>query len=242
MIAGFRRFLLVSLAASLAVHGQTSPTAGAGAPPPSPMSPDVAAIPNDPALPMLKQAYALITKKDFDGALTLVDEAVKNNPKSFAALTLRGMIYSQKKNWTSAEADFNSALALDPTNMVVKFNLGELRFVQKDYAMARSRFLPLTKDPVMGDFASYKVYLCDLFGNNMDQAKKELDVFNAAESNPSYYFGNAAWSLVHKNTDDARGWLVSAANIYPPSKNQFYAQSLRDLGYLPLPPPANPSG
>jgi hypothetical protein len=57
--------------------------------------------------------------------------------------------------------------------------------------------------------------------------------------NPSYYFSNAAWDLVHKNLDDARGWLLSASRIYPPEKNQYYAQSLRDLGYLPIPAPGD---
>jgi Flp pilus assembly protein TadD len=240
MIDGLRRIPLLLLAASLSLHAQDASAGAEAAPAPSVAS-DPNAPPTDPAVPMLKQAYALLTKQDFDGALQLTDEAVKNNPKSFAALTLRGMIYSQKKQWTSAEADFNSALALDTTNLVVKFNLGEIRFVQKDYDTARARFLPLTKDPVMGDFAQYKVFLCDLFGGHEDLAKKELDVFNAAETHPSYYFGNAAWDLYHKNIEDARGWLTSAGNIYLPSKNQFYASSLRDLGYLPLPASASPS-
>jgi len=243
MIEGLRRLPFFLLVASLSLRAQTAPGAEPAsaqlAPPPTAPAPN--APPADPAVPMLKQAYAMLTKKDFDGALQLTDEAVKNNPKSFAALSLRGMIYSEKKQWTSAEADFNSALALDPTNLVVKFNLGEIRFVQKDYDTARARFLPLTKDPVMGDFAQYKVFLCDLFGGHEDQAKQELDVFNAAETHPSYYFGNAAWDLYHKNIEDARGWLTSAGNIYIPSKNQFYASSLKDLGYLPLPPSATPS-
>jgi hypothetical protein len=97
----------------------------------------------------------------------------------------------------------------------------------------------LTNDPDMGDFAQYKVFLCDLFGGHEEQAKKELDVFDAAMGNPSYYFANAAWSLVHKNIEDARGWLVSASRIYPPQKNAYYAQSLRDLGYLPIPAPGD---
>jgi hypothetical protein len=37
--------------------------------------------------------------------------------------------------------------------------------------------------------------------------------------------------------EDARSWLISASQIYPPRKNAYYAQSLRDLGYLPIPGP-----
>ena len=238
MIAGFRLFSILLLVSSLGYTArgqQPAATPPKAATAPAPAAAD--AIPTDPAVPMLKKAYEMVTKKDLPGALNLTNEAVKENPKSFAALTLRGMIYSQQKNWANAETDFNAALAIDPTNVVVKFNLGEIKFVQKQYDQAKPRFQALVNDGNMGDFAEYKVFLCDLFGGKDDAAAKELAVFNARESRPSYYFGNAAWDLVHKKIDDARGWLVSASNIYPPSKNQFYAASLRDLGYLPLPPP-----
>jgi tetratricopeptide (TPR) repeat protein len=236
MIAGIRRFLPFFFAVCLSLQAQTP-----AAPAPAAPATDADTMPSDPSAPMLKKAYDLVTKQDLDGALTIVDEAVKNNPKSFAALTLRGMIYSQKKQWTSADADFNAALALDPTNVVVKFNLGEIRFVQKDYAGARTRFQALTTDSVMGDFAAYKVFLCDLFGGHEAQAKKELDGWDE-ETGPSYFFGQAAWDLVHKNPEEARSYLTSAQNIFPAGKNQFYAASLHDLGYLPLPPsPSSPA-
>jgi tetratricopeptide (TPR) repeat protein len=239
MIAGLRLFSIFLFAACLSLRAQTAPAQPAStpvAPAPSSPVPPMSGVPDDPAAPMLKKAYELVTKQDLDGALAIVDEAVKNNPKSFASLTLRGMIYSQKKQWTSAGADFNSALALDPTNVVVKFNLGETKFVQKDYAGARARFATLTKDPVMGDFAAYKVFLCDLFGGRPDVAKKTLDGWDE-ETGPSFFWGTIAWDLVHKNTEDARSYLASALSIFPASKNTFYAESLKDLGYLPLPPP-----
>jgi Tfp pilus assembly protein PilF len=238
MIPGLRLVFVATLASTfgLSALGQTpAPSAPPAGTPPTAATDST--VPSDPAAPMLKQAYDMVTHNNLDGALTLVNDAVKNNPKSFAALTLRGMIYSQKKDWINAQSDFNSALTLDPNNMVVKFNLGEICFVQKQYDQARARFLPLESDPAMGDFATYKVFLCDLFGGHEDVAAKELAVFNSVESHPSYYFGNAAWDLYNKKTEDARGWLQSAANIYIPAKNQFYSQSLRDLGYLPLPPP-----
>jgi tetratricopeptide (TPR) repeat protein len=247
MIAGFRLYLLLTFVVCASAQAQTNAAspANAGAPPPvPPTTPDAgdANIPNDPAVPLLKKAYALMNgpKKDLDAALALVDEAVKNNPKSNASLILRGGIYSQKKEWTSAENDFNAALAIDPTNLVVKFNLAEIKFVQKQYAEARSRFLPLVHDKGMGDFANYKVYLCDLFGGNEIAAKQTLDGWDE-ETGPSFFWGTAAWDLVHKNTADARSWIASAIRIFPPTQNSFYAQSLVDLGYLPLPPAPAPA-
>ena len=81
--------------------------------------------------------------------------------------------------------------------------------MQEQYDAARAGFAALEKDPIvktqpdMGDFAAYKVFLCDLFGGHQAQAKKELDVFNDIMGNPSYYFCNAAWDLVSKRTSMA---------------------------------------
>jgi Tfp pilus assembly protein PilF len=190
---------------------------------------------------LVKSAVQKMSGKvpDVDGAINDLSQAIKLNPNSTGAYVLRASLYCQKKQWALAEADFKSAQLLAPGNSVLKFNLVEIKFMQKQYDAARPGFVALENDPDMGDFASYKVFLCDLFGGHEDQAKKELDVFNDVMGNPSYYFSNAAWSLVHKNLDDARSWLLSASRIYPPEKNQYYAQSLRDLGYLPIPAPGD---
>ncbi len=181
---------------------------------------------------------------DPDGALSDLNQALKLSPNSTGALVLRASIYCQKKEWTLAEADFDNAARIAPTNTVLKFNKIEVKFMQKQYDLARSGFLALERDPdvtksdpEMVDFASYKVFLCDLYGGHVDAAKKELGVFNDAMGNPSYYFANAAWDLYYKNIDGARDWLLSASRIYAPRKNAYYSQSLRDLGYLPIPPP-----
>ena len=119
----------------------------------------------------------------------------------------------------------------------MKFNLAEIEFRQKEYDAARPGFATLTQDSTMGDLAAYKVFLCDLFGGHEHVAASELDAFNQVGSNASYYFTNIAWSFYHQKTEDARSWVMSARRIYPPNKFSLYAASLRDLGYLPLPPP-----
>jgi Tfp pilus assembly protein PilF len=178
---------------------------------------------------------------DMDGALADLTQAVTLKPDSAFAFLLRGSLYSQKKMFAQAEADFNSANKIDPNNIVIKFNLCELQFMQKHYDEARAGFVPLQKDPDMGDFAIYKVFLCDLFGGHEAQAKTELNAINDKGDDASYYFANAAWDLVHKKTDDARGWLVSASHIFEPKKFSNYGESLRYLGYLPLPAPKDPN-
>ncbi len=208
-----------------------SPTA-----PAQPASPKLTG-PGDASQQMIAAAIKQMNANDVEGALNSLTQALALNPSSTGALVLRASIYCQKKQWPQAEADFNAAAKIAPTNVVLRFNLSEVKFMQKQYDVARPGFVALEKDPDMGDFASYKVFLCDLLGGHEAAAKAELDVFNAAMGNPSYYFSNAAWDLVHKNIEDARSWLLSASRIYPPRKNAYYAQSLRDLGYLPIPEP-----
>jgi Tfp pilus assembly protein PilF len=177
------------------------------------------------------------TPPDIDGAMTDLNQAIQLEPNDGFAYGLRGSLYVQKKQFPEAEADFATALKLEPNNAVMKFNVAEVKFMQKQYDDARAGFAALQKDPDLGDFAMYKVFLCDLFGGHEDLAKSELAAINKKGDDASYYFANASWDLYHKNTEDARTWLVSASHIYTPKKFTTYGESLRYLGYLPIPEP-----
>jgi tetratricopeptide (TPR) repeat protein len=189
----------------------------------------------------LREANQLLSVGDLDGALLKVNGAIEEDPRSIAAYVLRGAIYSKKKMYDKAQADYEAAHLISPHNLVVEFNLAELNFVQKKYDAARPGFAGLESDETtdIGDLAQYKVFLCDLFGAHEQVAAKDLDAFNEVGSRASYYYGNAAWDLYHHKTDDARSWLASAGRIYAPQKNGFYLASLFDAGYLPMPTPAS---
>jgi hypothetical protein len=206
--------------------------------PASPLMPDVGS--SDPSIPLLRNAMGLMRENKFDDALPQIAAAIKANPKNITSYVFRGTIYSQRKMWPQAQQDFNAALQIDPTNVAVKFNLAEINFMQKNYDLARAGFAVLQDNPEaggldLGDLAKYKVFLCDLLGGHEDVAAKELSVFNDAGSKPSYYFANAAWSFAHHQPTEAVGWLSSAMNIYSPQKNNLYSQTLKDLGYIPMP-------
>ena len=194
--------------------------------------------PPDPVTAGLMEAVRLQEQDKLDDALAKVNAVIRSVPRNANAFSLRGNIYAEKKLWDQAGQDYRSALQFDGGNVQAKFNLAEIDFIDKKYDDARPAFLALTEDSTMGDLASYKVFLCDLFGGHKSVATSELDAFNQVGSNASYYFANVAWSIYHKKTADARSWLGSARRIYPLNKFNLYAASLRDLGYLPLPPPS----
>lgn len=211
-------------------------------PPPDttpPASPSADADATADLPPTVGKAIMYYTEGKPDQALATINAVLTIKPKNVDAYILRGAIFSQKEDWDKAEKDFQTALQMDPKNDGVRFDLADLKFKQKQFDAARVALVPLqdNKDFEVSDLIKYKIYLCDLLGGHDDVASKELEVFNQAGSNASYYFGNAAWNLVHKKPEEARGWLVSASHIYPDRKQAIYTSILNDMGYLPLPPP-----
>jgi Tfp pilus assembly protein PilF len=246
-VAKLQRYILIllGLALSSVGHAQESAPDSSG---PATNSPTTSApaggSPGQPqSIPvplLLREAFSLLQQKRLDDALEKVNAAIQAAPKNPGGYEMRGSIYGEKKLWDQAKKDYQTVLQLDGKNAQMTFDLAELDFMQKKYDDGRPGFAGLEQDPNMGDMATYKVFLCDLFGGHEDAAARELDAFNQVGSNASYYFANAAWSLYHQKTEDARGWLTSAARIYTAAKFNLYAGSLLDLGYLPLPPPPEP--
>jgi Tfp pilus assembly protein PilF len=233
----FSSFAFLVLLISPAVQAQQSDSTNA-----TPATPDLTTTNAATASPtgnlaLLIDARKRYTAKDDDGSLKDLQQVLAADPKNIDAYMLRGAIYTRKKQWPQAQADFNAALQLHPENMIAKYNVAEVQFMQKNYDAARPQFVALLGNSEVGDIGTYKVFLCDLLGGHEDVAAKELEVMNQKAENPSYFFSNAAWSLYHKNIEDGRSWLTSALHIYPAAKNNFYALTLQDLGYLPLPPP-----
>jgi len=193
----------------------------------------------DTSAPSLDKALAFYRAGKVDETISTLSLVIQSQPKNLNALILMGAAYSQKQDWESAEKNYQAALQLDTTNDGVRYDLADLKFKQKQFEDARTAFVPLQKykDPDIADLIAYKIFVCDLVNGHDDVAAKELDAFNQAAAKASYYFGNAAWALVHKKPEEARTWLESAASIFPQRKHLLYMSIFKDLGYLPLPPP-----
>lgn len=188
---------------------------------------------------LLRDANAALAHGDTATALVKVNAVLQADPRSLAGYVMRGAIYSQLKQWDKAQGDYEAANLINPHSPIVQFNLAEVHFAQKQYDAARPGFVELEANNKtdIGDLATYKVFLCDLFGGHQDAAARDLESIDDVGANPSYYFAHAAWSLYHQKPEEARGWLKSANDIYSAQKNGFYASSLFEMGYLPLPPP-----
>jgi hypothetical protein len=174
-------------------------------------------------------------EKELKDELDQLTAKLNTNPQDFVAYGDRGNVHAARKEWSLAEDDYRSGLQINAKLAKAAFNLAEMEFAQKKYDDARPGFVALKLDKNLGDLAAYKVFLCDLYGGHETLANKELDEFNQAGTDASYYFANIAWFLYYKKTDHARDWLNSAYHIYEPYKIDLYSSTLTELGYLPLP-------
>lgn len=69
--------------------------------------------PKDPT-ELLQQSQEAFQQRDFDKAIKLLSEAIKDNPKLAPAIVLRGFAYAAKEEYQKAVDDYTEALKLDP--------------------------------------------------------------------------------------------------------------------------------
>jgi hypothetical protein len=184
---------------------------------------------------MLQEGYQLLDNGELDNALRQVDAALQLDAHNASAYELRGAIYIQKKLWDRAEADYTTALAISPTTTAFKYKLAEIKFLQKAYDDARPRYAAIVNDENLGDLATFKVFICDLYGGHDVLAGKELAALNKVGTNPSYYYANALWSFTHHDPEGGKKWIASANDIYGSSKEELYLSSLKETNSLHAP-------
>jgi Flp pilus assembly protein TadD len=197
----------------------------------------------------MEEAAKALEDKKYSEAFVKVDEAEKLAPSNASVLNLRGCIYLKKggeaqakgdltqakSDWVQADVYLKKALERDPKSDSVRWNQGELLFVQKKYAEAVVIFEEL-QSRMPGTFrelAQYKVFLCYLVGGNKDKAKGLLSKFSQLSSTPAYYYANAAWNFSQNNKEGAQELLSQAKRVFVPFLNDQFSDALQEIGWLP---------
>lgn len=191
----------------------------------TPPTPDADAVKE-----LLGESSDLLARGNLDDALRKVDTALQIDPRNILAYTLRASIYAQEKLWDRAEQDYQTAYKISPSEVVFKYDMAEIHFMQKAYDAARPGFAALQNDKRVGNIATYKVFLCDLFNRNNDAAAKDLAAIKKAGESPAYYYGNVFWFWAHQQKPEANKWLTSALQLYDSHIHQLYFINIVDEG------------
>lgn len=185
-----------------------------------------------------QQAYAAYTSGDLTQSLSLLDRAETIRPDFADCLNLRGIIYLRQEVYDKAETAFTRAVALDANLWAAQFNLGEIPFRQKNYALARARFEKLLshtnrfKAGNQWELVQYKTFLCALLAGNDSDAQKNLARLpQKGGATPAFEYAQAALALSKKDGAGASKWLTIAQAGYPPALNNLFADSLALAGW-----------
>lgn len=171
--------------------------------------------------------------RDFEKAKAKAAEADKLRPNSSVTLNLQGAIAIELGNYDEAVKYLEHALEINPRYSLSRLNLAEVLFRQKKYAEARARLEPLLAENLTNELIQYRIFLCWLLEKDELAAKKELEKIKYPGKSPAYYHAQAAWAFYHGNKEEAEKWLKAVADLYPAPKNQIYADSLEQAGWLP---------
>ncbi len=191
-----------------------------------------------------REAVVAYEQQKFDEALAALDEAEKILPDFAETYNLRGGIYTQMRQFDQAKAAFAKALEKNPKSYPVRFNQGEVEFLEKNYAGARAQFLKLREDlradkskaaVSLGDLdklVTYKIVLTYLLEGKKQEAEESIKEFTFMDNVPAYYFSKAAVAFTDGDEAGAMDFLGSADRNYRPELNRIYADSFYEIGWL----------
>lgn len=194
---------------------------------------------------MYQTAFVAYKAADYARALSLLDSAEALKPDFADCLNLRGIILLRQSAYDKAEAAFARAVALDAGLWAAQFNLGEIPFRKKEFALARTRFEKLLshtsrfKERSQWELVQYKALLCCLLTANEAEAQRKLDKLPATGGvTPAYQYAQAAMAFAKKDNAGAAKWLTIAQATYPASANSLFSDSLVTAGWAPALPAA----
>ena len=135
------------------------------------------------------RGHGLTEKRQFDAALSDLDETIRLDPASACALTNRGRVYAFKRDLDRAMADYDEAIRIDPTFALAYNNRGDAWFNRGDLDRAIADFSAAIK---------HNPSLAIAFGNRGYAYHRQRD-------------GPCGGGLHHGNQAQARG-----AGLYQP--------------------------
>ena len=179
-------------------------------------------------------------------ALQKLDAIDARQPDMAAAQNLRGVAWMRLAEFRKAETALRKAREIDPDFWEARFNLAEVPFLTQDWTEARRRFTALAAEPnehlqgATSDLIQFKILLTFLLEGKEKMGAPVLEKLKASPESPALYYAKAALALRHKDQQEAKAWMATAAKEFSPQLNKLFAESFYEVGWLPKPEGATP--
>ena len=175
----------------------------------------------------LKARQFFSQKRTFE-SLEQIHEALLIFDEDPGIWNLKGSCHVEFRSFDKAQIAFQKALALEPNNTGVLFNIAEMHFVTKDWKKCIEKMTNLaellevenkgTANPNILELQRLAIFKSLLSHIKLGQKDKAIEL---AESNwddfddtPFTYYSKAALAYSDGEGVKARGWLLSAIRVY----------------------------
>lgn len=180
---------------------------------------------------LVQSAVADFQLEKYEPALKALGEANAMQPNSPMILNLIGAVYTKQKKYDAAEKEFLDTLAVDPRFFPAKFNLGEIKFLRKDYAQALSYFEAMRMDYPQEELIDFKIVLSKLMLDQKEEAQRAINKMKFPGNSPAWYYANAAYHLKNGEKSEGMKYVNTARKIFA-TQTSIYDESLHDSGLL----------
>lgn len=184
------------------------------------------------------EAARFFQQKRILECLDTLDEAEKIFPNSAELLNLRGSCYVEIRAFNKASAAFEKAIAINPKNSSIRFNIAEVLFVTKQWKKSHDIFLEIAKDIPKSNMSlsrliEFKVLLCKKKMGEDDEVVILAEKYDYQDDSPYYYYAQAALAYEDDKLLEAEEWLARARRIFRnPNTIAPWQDTLVEYGYI----------
>jgi len=180
---------------------------------------------------ILRQSTKFYEAGRYDDALERLSAVQGPAADDLAVRNLRGAILTKLKRFDEARQIFSSILSANPDYFPAAYNLGEVQFVQGDYAGALDTLQQIRRRDPRNELVRFKVFLCHLLLDQEAEARRLAAGFIPAGSTPAWYYAQAM--LARKSGDEkaARQHLQAARRIYLAPACRLFDESIATVKF-----------
>lgn len=170
--------------------------------------------------------------------LDAISEAEAIFPQSAELMNLRGSCYVEMRAFDKATAAFNEALKITPKNTSIRFNVGEVMFVTKQWQQAHDIFQEVLREipennTALSRLVEFKILLCKVKLGLKDEFTILAQKYDYQDDSPYHYYAQAALAYEKEELLEAEEWLGRANRIFQdPNVIAPWQDTLVEFGYI----------
>lgn len=187
---------------------------------------------------LVNDANRIFQQKRIFETLENLEKAAKIFPDSPEVHNLRGSCYVEMRTFEKALAEFIKADQLAKDSASIKFNIGEVYFVTKDWRKSHDQFekvlkLVPEKNTSLARLVEFKILLSKKKLGLDNEVTIMAEKYDFLDDSPFYYYAQAALAYDQKNLVVAEEWLARARRIFrDPAILAPWQDTLIEYGYI----------